>query len=80
MLQQLARPFGCPELTSLANTYALLSGGNSGIGVETARVLAQAGAKVILTSRKLSAGEEVVASLQAAAGVKVRYTLQDVVL
>ena len=45
------------------------SGGNSGIGVETARALASAGAKVILTSRKAAAGEAVVASLKEA-GVK----------
>lgn len=46
-----------------------LTGGNSGIGVETARALASAGAKVILTSRKAAAGEAVVASLKEA-GVK----------
>ena len=40
-------------------------GGNSGIGVETARALAHAGAKVILTSRKVSAGKDVVTKLQA---------------
>jgi len=45
------------------------TGGNSGIGVETARALASAGAKVILTSRKVAAGEAVVASLKEA-GVK----------
>ncbi len=45
------------------------TGGNSGIGVETARALASAGAKVILTSRKAAAGEAVVASLKEA-GVK----------
>lgn len=39
-------------------------GGNSGLGVETARALASAGARVILTSRKVSAGEEVIAKLQ----------------
>lgn len=49
-----------------------LQGGNSGIGVETARALAHAGARVILTSRKLSAGEEVVTKLQAD-GVKARH-------
>ena len=49
-----------------------LQGGNSGIGVETARALAHAGAKVILTSRKTSAGEEVVTKLQAD-GVTARH-------
>ena len=46
------------------------AGGNSGIGIETARALAHAGAKVILTSRKVSAGEEVVAQIKKD-GVKV---------
>lgn len=45
-------------------------GGNSGLGVETARALAHAGARVILTSRKVSAGEEVVTKLRSD-GVKV---------
>ena len=36
-------------------------GGNSGIGVETARALASAGAKIVLMSRKAAAGEAVVA-------------------
>ena len=39
--------------------------------METARALAHAGARVILTSRKVSAGEEVVTKLQAD-GVKAR--------
>ena len=47
-------------------------GGNSGLGVETARALASAGARVILTSRKVSAGEDVVAKLQED-GLKVSY-------
>ena len=37
--------------------------------METARALAHAGARVILTSRKVSAGEEVAAALKSA-GVK----------
>ena len=54
------------------------SGGNSGIGVETARALAHAGARVILTSRKVSAGEEVAASLKSA-GVKASRLLKHAV-
>ena len=46
-------------------------GGNSGLGVETARALAHAGARVIVTSRKVSAGEDVVAKLRAD-GVQAR--------
>ena len=48
----------------------LPAGGNSGLGVETARAMAHAGAKVILTSRKVEAGQEVARQLQSS-GVKV---------
>ena len=47
-----------------------LAGGNSGIGVETVRALAHAGADVLLCSRSLEAGQRVAAELQP--GVKVR--------
>ena len=43
--------------------------------METARALAHAGARVILTSRKVSAGEEVVASLKNG-GVKASHFLE----
>ncbi|KAK9837292.1 hypothetical protein WJX81_004012 [Elliptochloris bilobata] len=43
---------------------ALVTGGNSGIGVETVRALAAAGARVVLTSRSLSAGEDMAANLR----------------
>ncbi len=44
--------------------------------METARALASAGAKVILTSRKDAAGEAVVASLKEA-GVKASDFIKD---
>lgn len=37
----------------------VLTGGNSGIGVETAKALAGAGADVLITSRDVAAGEAV---------------------
>ena len=46
------------------------AGGNSGIGVETVRALAHAGADVTLCSRSASAGQRVADELQP--GVKVR--------
>ena len=46
------------------------SGGNSGLGVETARTLAYAGAKVIITSRSLAAGQTVADELNTA-GLKI---------
>ena len=42
------------------------TGGNSGLGVETARALAYAGARVIITSRNLTAGQKVVDDLSTA--------------
>ena len=44
------------------------TGGNSGIGVETVRVLAAAGANVVLCSRSLAAGQAVAEGLAAAEG------------
>eukprot|EP00887_Chlorella_sp_A99_P004157 scaffold23.g4157.t1 len=73
----LAMPFGfrttaaqvvdglVPEGQDLAHHVAVITGGNSGIGVETARALARRGAAVVLTSRKVEAGEAVAADLRA---------------
>lgn len=44
----------------------LVTGGNSGIGVDTVRALATAGATVILCSRSVEAGEAVAAEIRAA--------------
>jgi NAD(P)-dependent dehydrogenase (short-subunit alcohol dehydrogenase family) len=49
----------------LTGRTALVTGGNSGIGVETVRALAFAGAQVILCSRSVKAGEEVVQEILA---------------
>jgi NAD(P)-dependent dehydrogenase (short-subunit alcohol dehydrogenase family) len=43
----------------LTGRTAVVTGGNSGIGVETVRALAYAGAHVILCSRSIEAGEKV---------------------
>ncbi|KAL3152905.1 hypothetical protein ABBQ38_012211 [Trebouxia sp. C0009 RCD-2024] len=53
----------------LTGRTALITGGNSGLGVETARAMAHAGAKVILTSRKVEAGQKIAQELQSS-GVK----------
>jgi len=55
---------------SISCCYNVPAGGNSGLGVETARAMAHAGARVILTSRKVEAGQEVARQLQSS-GVKV---------
>ena len=54
----------------LTGKVALVTGGNSGIGVETVRALANTGARVIFTSRNLQAGQAVADRLKAG-GVKV---------
>ncbi|DBB15688.1 hypothetical protein WJX82_002856 [Trebouxia sp. C0006] len=47
----------------LTGKTVVLTGGNSGIGTETARVLAAAGARVIMTSRDIEAGQQVAKQL-----------------
>ena len=56
----------CPA----AGKTSVVSGSNSGIGVETVRALASAGSRVILTSRSMAAGEAVAKDIKAS-GVKV---------
>ena len=49
----------------LTGRRALVTGGSSGLGVETARALASAGADVVVGVRNLQAGKEVAASIGA---------------
>lgn len=58
---------GTPDLTGRT---AVVTGGASGIGVETTRRLAALGARVVLAVRNVQAGEDVKAQLQKE-GVKV---------
>ena len=51
--------------TDLGGKRAIVTGGASGIGVETARALAGAGADVTLAVRDLKAGEQVAAEIRA---------------
>jgi NAD(P)-dependent dehydrogenase (short-subunit alcohol dehydrogenase family) len=52
----------------LSGRRAIVTGGSSGIGIETARALASAGAEVTLAVRNMEAGEQVAAALNAAGG------------
>jgi NAD(P)-dependent dehydrogenase (short-subunit alcohol dehydrogenase family) len=52
----------------LHGTVALVTGGSSGLGQETARALAAHGAQVILTARDVPKGEAVAAGIRAATG------------
>ena len=58
------------------NRVALITGGTSGIGKATARVLAAAGASVIITGRRQELGEAVVAEI-IAAGNKAAFFSAD---
>ncbi|MEP6989267.1 MAG: SDR family NAD(P)-dependent oxidoreductase, partial [Chloroflexota bacterium] len=52
----------------LSGKTALVTGGSSGIGIETARALAQAGAEVILAARDTAKGESVAQELRTSTG------------
>ncbi|MDA8909756.1 SDR family NAD(P)-dependent oxidoreductase, partial [Pontimonas sp.] len=45
------------EITDAKDKIAVVTGGNSGLGKETARVLAQKGAVVILAVRSIDRGQ-----------------------
>src|SRR6185369_15800380 len=52
----------------LTGKVALVTGGSSGLGQETARVLASRGAEVIITARDVGKGEAVAAAIREATG------------
>lgn len=56
------------EGVDLSGKRAVVTGGASGIGVETVRALAQAGAAVTIAARKLDAAEVVAADVRASTG------------
>jgi NAD(P)-dependent dehydrogenase (short-subunit alcohol dehydrogenase family) len=53
---------------SLANKRAIVTGGSSGIGIETARALASAGADVTLAVRDTQAGDRTASDISATTG------------
>jgi len=56
--------------TDLSGKIAVVTGGNSGIGVETVRALAKAGADVFLCARNVDEGEKVAEEIRSS-GVQV---------
>lgn len=56
------------EGIELSGKLALITGGSSGLGAETARAFAAKGARVVLTARDLAAGKEVADGIKASTG------------
>ena len=56
------------EGIDLSGRVALITGGSSGLGQETARTLAKKGARVTLTARDVAKGEAVAAAIRASTG------------
>jgi NAD(P)-dependent dehydrogenase (short-subunit alcohol dehydrogenase family) len=64
------------QLFDLQGKTALVTGGSRGLGLQIARALGEAGAKVMLSSRKAEDLEEAAADLQAA-GIDARWIAAD---
>jgi len=64
------------QLFDLKGKTALVTGGSRGLGLQMAHALGEAGAKIMLTSRKAADLEEAAAELQAA-GIDARWIAAD---
>ena len=64
------------QLFDLSGKTALVTGGSRGLGLQMARALGEAGARLMLSSRKAADLEEAVAELQAA-GIDARWVAAD---
>ena len=64
------------KLFDLSGQVALITGGSRGLGLQIAEALGEAGAKIMLTSRKASDLEEAAADL-AARGIDARWVAAD---
>src|SRR3954452_19857987 len=65
-----------PQLFDLKGRSALVTGGSRGLGLQMAHALGEAGARIMLSSRKASDLEEAVADLQAA-NIDARWIAAD---
>lgn len=77
MSERITSPFGAKSTArevvaghDLSGKVAIITGAATGIGVETARALALAGAEVIIAARKPELGEEVANAINEEAGLK----------
>ena len=77
MAERITSPFGAKSTArevvaghDLSGKVAIVTGAATGIGVETARALALAGAEVIIAARKPELGEEVANQINEEAGLK----------
>ncbi len=64
------------QLFDLSGKTALVTGGSRGLGLQMAHALGEAGAKIVLSSRKAGDLEEAAAELQAA-GIDARWIAAD---
>jgi hypothetical protein len=64
------------QLFDLTGKTALVTGGSRGLGLQMAHALGEAGARIMLSSRKAADLEEAVADLQAA-GIDARWIAAD---
>jgi len=64
------------QLFDLTGKTALVTGGSRGLGLQMAHALGEAGAKIMLSSRKAEDLEQAAAELQAA-GIDARWTAAD---
>ena len=64
------------QLFDLKGKTALVTGGSRGLGLQMAHALGEAGARVVISSRKASDLEEATAELQAA-GIDARWIAAD---
>ena len=69
-------PRSIQQLFDLSGKTALVTGGSRGLGLQLAQALGEAGARVVISSRKAADLEEATAKLQAA-GIDARWIAAD---